>query len=607
MKKGNVGLLLLILGISSFVIFFIGKNAIADTPSKVNATFETVNTAPSSSRNMSIQHYILGTPKAFDYFDFNDDGRGAGIADTHYVGGMPPNNGPSLNWSEGFDVEGHEVRTYLCISSTAALRNSAVPNLFGGSVLECDIVDKFGLGNEILDPPYVITQSAFWFNRTHENRTYFVRMISVENTAQRLLSSNYDTNISVVNTRPTMAFNFTTPDLPFPSSPEAHSRRPAIQWMPNYPSLDYDNGTSIDRWPGDNVTYLVTIQNISGSRIYLNSTSLLDNSFFNNPSKWAFDLDWGNIIFGGVVNSTYNFSIWANDSANLWSGPYNGQFNLADFVPDVQTVYMGDNFTQPTNCSNPGCFLTPTRHSNVTSLNVTVVVKDIDGDCLLTGPNEFNAYLHLCLFVPGNNCNEQTLQHNFTYYIDKVRFQAPDTCYFNFSTTPGPGSVTPAFFIEPSSLYRFYVNVTSQSGIKRPLGTDTESSGTWTYRQLLDAGYIDNQIATPYFETTNVTVGTPLQITPGSWSSGTNNYTTYNYGNVIFDTAWNTTKFVKEGGATGCGAIPFEWIPDDIYPIQVDDDPLQQFEFPGGIIPVNILGESPIRRFYYPGPGGLTG
>ena len=323
MKKGNVGLLLLILGISSFVIFFIGKNAIADTPSKVNATFETVNTAPSSSRNMSIQHYILGTPKAFDYFDFNDDGRGAGIADTHYVGGMPPNNGPSLNWSEGFDVEGHEVRTYLCISSTAALRNSAVPNLFGGSVLECDIVDKFGLGNEILDPPYVITQSAFWFNRTHENRTYFVRMISVENTAQRLLSSNYDTNISVVNTRPTMAFNFTTPDLPFPSSPEAHSRRPAIQWMPNYPSLDYDNGTSIDRWPGDNVTYLVTIQYISWSRIYLNSTSLLDNSFFNNPSKWAFDLDWGNIIFGGVVNSTYNFSIWANDSANLWSGPYN--------------------------------------------------------------------------------------------------------------------------------------------------------------------------------------------------------------------------------------------------------------------------------------------
>ena len=90
MKRGTITVLFLGLVVSILVIFFIGNKVIADTVSRVNATFTTANTAPGKPFNISIQQYIKGQPKDYDYFDFNDDGRGAMVMDTHYIGGSPP-------------------------------------------------------------------------------------------------------------------------------------------------------------------------------------------------------------------------------------------------------------------------------------------------------------------------------------------------------------------------------------------------------------------------------------------------------------------------------------------------------------------------------------
>ena len=73
-------------------------------------------------------------------------------------------------------------------------------------------------------------------------------------------------------------------------------------------------------------------------------------------------------------------------------------------------------------------------------------------------------------------------------------------------------------------------------------------------------------------------------------------YVLYNYGNVIFDTAWNVTKFVRDGGS--CGGANYIWTPDDIFPLQIDDDNLADFPDTGIVGVINVTGDTPIRRFY---------
>ncbi|HLC73560.1 MAG TPA: hypothetical protein VJH20_02905 [Candidatus Nanoarchaeia archaeon] len=603
MKKGTITVLFLGLVVSILIIFFIGNKAIVDAASKVNATFITTNTAPGAPFNASIQQYVKGQPNDYDYFDFNDDGRGPRIMDTHYVGGRPPEGGPELNWSEGFDPESNPVITQICLTTVESARNIAIPG-----VTICNVLDNFSFAKAYASPPIRIKVSQFTFNQTGENMTYFGRMLS--NDSSGLVSGFYDFNITIVNTRPRTPYNFTTPDLPFPSAPEAHLKRPWIEFMPDYNALDLDNGTSADHWPGDNVTFLVTVQNISGTRIYLNSTTQLDNSSHIDSSRWLIDLDYGILAGIDIVNATYNFTIVANDTANLNSSRYNGQFNLTDFIPDVQSVSMGDNISLISNCLLSGCTLIPIRHSNVTSLNVTVIARDKDADCVNPGPTDFRAYFHLCYNVPGGNCNELRLQHNFSYNLDKVSFIAPDLCKFNFTAYPGPNMIgpeggTPSFFelgTNTTNIYRFYVNVTSQSNVKIPLGNDLEASGIWNYASLLDSGYINpspNPPQGPFFETTNVTVG-GSSIIPGSFSSGTKLYILYNFGNVIFDSAWNTTRFVRAGGAVGCTG-PAVWTPsiDMTEPLLIDDDDsATDPETLGNLTAVIVPGETVVTNYY---------
>ena len=609
MKRGTITVLFLGLVVSILVIFFIGNKAIANADSKVNATFTTANTAPGKPFNMSIQQYIKGQANDFDYFDWSDDWRGVNYSDTHYVGGRPPEGGPTLNWSKGVDLQNDAIVTLLCISSSEASRNAAVP----GNQAGCDVVAHFTLATAIstITNEYKITESAFAFNTTGENRSYYIRMVAKESaTANLYESAFYDTNITVINTRPRTPYNFTTPDLPFPSAPEAHSRRPWIEFMPDYNALDLDNGTSADHWPGDNVTFLVTIVNLTGTRLYLNSTTQLDNSSHIDSSKWLIDLNYGILAGIDIVNATYNFTIVANDTANLNSSRYNGQFNLTDFIPDVQSVSIGDNISVLSNCLLTSCTLIPIRHSNVTSLNITVIAKDKDADCVNPGPTDFRAFFHLCYNVPGGNCNELRLQHNFSYNLDKVSFIAPDLCKFNFTVYPGPNMIgpeggTPSFFelgTNTTNIYRFYVNVTSQSNVKIPLGNDLEASGIWNYASLLDSGYINpspNPPQGPFFETTNVTVG-GSSIIPGSFSSGTKLYILYNFGNVIFDSAWNTTRFVRAGGAVGCTG-PAVWTPsiDMTEPLLIDDDDsATDPETLGNLTAVIVPGETVVTNYY---------
>ena len=116
MNKHKIIVLIAIL-YSISIIFLSYTKVIADTPRAVNASFTTSNTAPGAPYNLSIQQYVKGMPQDFDYYDFNDDGRGVNIADTHYAGGRPPTGGPELNWSEGFDAEGNPVITQICITT----------------------------------------------------------------------------------------------------------------------------------------------------------------------------------------------------------------------------------------------------------------------------------------------------------------------------------------------------------------------------------------------------------------------------------------------------------------------------------------------------------
>src|SRR3990167_843774 len=545
MKKGTISVLFLGLVVSILIIFFIGNKAIVDAASKVNATFITTNTAPGAPFNASIQQYVKGQPNDYDYFDFNDDGRGPRIMDTHYVGGRPPEGGPELNWSEGFDPESNPVITQICLTTVESARNIAIPG-----VTICNVLDNFSFAKAYASPPIRIKVSQFTFNQTGENMTYFGRMLS--NDSSGLVSGFYDFNI----------------------------------------------------------TFLVTVQNISGTRIYLNSTTQLDNSSHIDSSRWLIDLDYGILAGIDIVNATYNFTIVANDTANLNSSRYNGQFNLTDFIPDVQSVSMGDNISLISNCLLSGCTLIPIRHSNVTSLNVTVIARDKDADCVNPGPTDFRAYFHLCYNVPGGNCNELRLQHNFSYNLDKVSFIAPDLCKFNFNVYPGPGMIgpeggTPSFFelgTNSTNVYRFYVNVTSQSNVKIPLGNDLEASGTWNYASLLDSGYINpspNPPQGPFFETTNVTVG-GSSIIPGSFSSGSKLYILYNFGNVIFDSAWNTTRFVRAGGAVGCTG-PAVWTPsiDMTEPLLIDDDDsATDPETLGNLTAVIVPGETVVTNYY---------
>ena len=590
MNKHKIIVLIAIL-YSISIIFLSYTKVIADTPRAVNASFTTSNTAPGAPYNLSIQQYVKGMPQDFDYYDFNDDGRGVNIADTHYAGGRPPTGGPELNWSEGFDAEGNPVITQICITTDESIRNIAIPG-----VTICNVLDNFSYARAQSAPPLKITLPSLGFNQTGENRTYYIRMLSNDSLGRA--SGYYDSNVTIVNTRPRLPFNFTTPDQPFPSVPEAHSVRPWIEFLPDYNALDPDNGTRPDHWPGDNVTYLVTIQHPTGL-VYLNASSQIDNSSLIDITRWLLDLSWGVQEIGGIVNATYNFTIRANDSANLWTaGNYLGQFNLTDFVPDILTVMMGDYIPfSLTDCDplNAGCYLTPIRHSNVTGLVINVTTRDLDKDCQNPAPNTFKSYFHLCLNVPGNNCNEGRFQHNFTYFLDTVRFASPDLCHFNFTISPSPQQgVTPAFH-EPPGMFTFYINATSQSGVKRILTVDPQASGFWNYKQLLDVAYIDSNLPL-FFETTNVTVGSSGSITPGIFSPGDHLYVLYNYGNVIFDTAWNVTKFVRDGGS--CGGANYIWTPDDIFPLQIDDDNLADFPDTGIVGVINVTGDTPIRRFY---------
>lgn len=556
-KRSFVIIILLLLIFSiSFIIF---KNSNFVNAAVVNGTFTTQNEAPGRPSGMSIQQFILGQPNDFDSFDINDDGRGVNISDTHMVYNSTPS--PQLTWTQGTDPNNDPVRTLLCISTSAASRNSVTTEQFNN--LLCNVVNNFT--NATAETPSFIFKPInfnFFYNLADENISYYVRMRTIEVGTSPLLYSNsfYDANITVRNSRP----NSPTSLAGSVPAINTHSRTPILNWLPDPELLDPDNGTWVDHYPLDNVTYIINITDVNTTptqtlTTYL-YTSVLHSSQFSGP--WVTSLTYGTSeTTPGIVNKNYKSIIEARDWVLPSISNYTANFDLFDNIPDVQFIEITDEPVDISVRRCPGsCSLTPVLQSNVTNMLINVYTTDADADCTNTldvnnavPSTNFSINAHLCVYSPvtgGLACNE--VFKNFTFKPNRINGSGT-TCNFTFSSRIGPspniGAVQVAlpgtipFFIAPAGgsyppPYFLYVNVTSHSGVKRSLAPgDPEATTNWTYRDNEGVIYIN--------ETNNnveeVILGTG-GVTLGVFNPGTREYNFTNVGNIIVDFQWNASN-----------------------------------------------------------------
>ncbi len=585
-------LLLLLISISFIIL---NKNNLVNA-AVTNGTFTTTNEAPLTPYNVSIQQFTVGqpagNPKDFDYFDFNDDGKGANITDTHMVYNSTP--APALNWTPGIDPNSDPVKTLLCISTLKTLRDSVTSASEQWNNNLCDVVNNFTNATAVTPPfNFTLNNTKFYYNLTGENITYYVRMASVEGIGSPPLHSVsfYDANITVINSRPS------TPAAQAGAVPAVatHSNRPLLNWTPDPLLLDPDNGTWPDHFPMDNVTYIVNITEDKSPATGLSPTTFLYNNTIRHISEfvgsWPTGLTYNTTEapgIPGIVRKTYLSNIEAWDQLIPSYQNYTTKFDLFDNLPNVTNISMIDTGGIVENFQCPGfCSLTPVSKSNVTTMQINVTTDDLDGDC--TTPSDvnvlggnFSVNAHLCVWSGGLTCNE--IYNNFTFKPDRVFKNTTTQCSFSFSALVGPspniGAVKVAFpgtipfFIPPAGgiyppQYILYVNVTSQSGVKRALlFPGDKANTTWIYKDLEAFTYLNRS----YDPALIVALGGGA-VTLGSYNPGTDEYNFTNVGNIVTDFRWNAsnaecvtgtcTGSVWNIGPNGANPLPQRFLIDD--------------------------------------------
>ena len=252
--------------------------------------------------------------------------------------------------------------------------------------------------------------------------------------------------------------------------------------------------------------------------------------------------------FKDLVDGQYNYSAYAIDSA--------GNLNISSRIvsvlrtpPNLTSIFLGNDGNMY-DCKN-GCYITPTRHSNVSNLSIRVSLEDTA--CSLT---THKVFMHLCLInstldisinsTAGNeNCNEIT--SNYTYELNNLSTKVTQTdargnaisylCNFSTASEIGPEGQnergTPAFYIPPGN-YKIFVNTTE---IGTSLNVSLSSNYSWIYRTLIDTGFINNLGS----EISTLQIGDG-DIQLGEYNPGINEYRLQNWGNLILSINWNASN-----------------------------------------------------------------
>lgn len=255
---------------------------------------------------------------------------------------------------------------------------------------------------------------------------------------------------------------------------------------------------------------------------------LSDNEVFEhfNLTKKKYLANFAMDLEGGL----YKWNCLAYDSnRNLNYASSNNTLNVIA-RPNLTNIFMGNDGNMY-DCKN-GCYITPTRHSNVTNLSIRVSL--IDSSCSL---QTHRVFAHLCLIstTSTETCNELT--SNYTFELNNLSIEnygsGGNKYLCNFSTLGyvGPQG-TPQFYINPNE-YEIYVNVSeAETNL-----SDSLSNNSWIYRQLLDTGFIDSN----GLEIDTLQLGDG-DIQLGEFNPGTNEYRLQNWGNVILGINWNATN-----------------------------------------------------------------
>ncbi len=503
----------------------------------IPAQFDIANVAPSAPSAMEVQDGDDTLPNAYD--DFLDS-----QMDTHMI----YSDNPYINWTEGTDSNGDEVRTLVCISTTTSGRDNAVEE--DGST--CDVLNLYTSATALADPFYKLTNSETLFTYNGASNPMYIRIESCDwdpvNSVCKSFSAPYDAEIDIINSIPSIPsqLNFFTVNDGNPTSANTHLRNPDLDWAD---FIDADTSGGKDAYPADTLSYTIKIGDVPGGNSRLDT--VVYSSDFSGPFNTI--LDWGSSEVGGLVSQTYYFEIVANDGAAS-SGAASGTFDLEDWIPNVVNVELSDSMsTNWQSCTHQTCTITPEIHSNVTQLKARITTIDPEPieDCTTSGAH--SAILYLCL----NTVSCDPSSSDYSFVLDApVTSDGAGECNFTFSIPQGPAG-TPEFFRAPSQSYLFYVKVTDQPGIE--MAGDVEKEDNWELGELWGGQYPGA-----------VTLGGPT-IVAGTWSDGGTEYLLENWGNVIMDTSWSSTNPERVGGQGPCGPTNWQWelMGDDF---QIDDD-----------------------------------
>ena len=624
MFKKRVLILIILITFTIFLITIVSKTkqVYADTP--VNASFTTSNTAPGRSSAMKIADFVYPNGSVnFDQFDVADQGQSINYSDTHWRAGYGPNQGPNLTWVEGIDAEDlpSGVRTYVCISSTQALRDAAITTAASAST-NCDIFNRFSVvaltgaieENSIILNPANSAPTSQNFNSTVfiQNRTVYLKFVTID--GSNIQSLNYTANITIINSIPdSNSTGFRTQDAFNPNDANTHDSTPIVNWTD---SSDKDDGLTIDHYPADDLDYVLFIgdatpgdaQRINKPYLAIKVSQLNFSEALSNEWDTPLDLNVATIT-NGYANRTYFYRIITNDqylnSLNITSGPdsSDGNFQYWDFLPQVRNISIYQSSLGALQYCDVGCTIDPVTHSNVTGLNFNVTVYDLDGDICL--PSTYNARVRLCLNNTAGSpspitCNDQLA--NFSYRLDGALSPGANQCTLFMTSNQGPqpsalATGTPQFFLQPSTKYRIFANISNIVNYSLP--SDTNATQNWTYNIKIAATFLNDLVQ----ETQNISVGGIPAPAANLISSGILNYNMTNWANAQYSLAWSTAPF---SSGADCPSLPVSqpqannWTPgqfgaDPNYFFMLDDDGGQAFSAlidpaspTGNLYPLNL-------------------
>ncbi len=321
-------------------------------------------------------------------------------------------------------------------------------------------------------------------------------------------------------------FNLTN-ELPYLQSiniTATHDNPVDIAWVIN----DSDNGDA-DYWPADDTwEYNVSIIDAVNGTTYC---SFLNNTLIKSNNITTCSLPWGDVAAGDYANRTLTFRAslqdrfasgdnhtQGSDALAIDDASLEFNFTLYDYLPNVINVLMTDTGAY-SSCTTSECALNPVSGGNST-IAVKLNISDSDNDC---GSTSIDPIFHLC--INDSLCNNT--MSDFSWTVDSVEDNG-DSCVYTFVTNKTANDTTPEFWQLPSTSYLFYVEITSQALLERPL--DDERNQSWTYNALQSIDYPET-----------VLLGDGI-LDLGTWNNGTALATLTNYGNLILNFTWDSTN-----------------------------------------------------------------